>query len=208
MRDILENNPNQAHHEKLYAFQDFARKVTLTPELVESNDTAVLREAKLTDSAIVDGILVVVGFNFINRMASALHFKTPSSSDMVPSAWFLRLFGYRYLCGFPRGIRRTREAVEIPNQNIIKCGDRTTLVASSRRWFLKLVELNRDALSRAPHLAREISRKTECDPDAVNDSDVADLKARGCSEDEIFNLILAAAATAALVRLGAGLRVI
>ncbi len=206
VRDVLENNPSQAHHEKLRAFQDFARKVTLTPELVELNDTVVLREAKLTDNAIADGILIVVGFNFINRMASALHFKIPSSSDMVPSAWFLRLFGYRYLCGFPRGIRRPGEAIEMVNQ--IKREDRATLVASTRRWLLMLVELNRDALSRAPHLAREISRKTECDPDAVNDRDVADLKAHGCSEDEIFNLILASAATAASVRLEAGLRVI
>jgi uncharacterized peroxidase-related enzyme len=208
VRDVLQNNSKQAHHEKLYAFRDFARKVTLTPEFVESNDAVVLRDAKLTDSAIVDGILIVAGFNLINRVASALHFKTPSPSDMVPSAWFLRLFGYRYLCGSFPGISRPREAIETPNQCIVNCGDRATLVASTRRWFLKLVELNRDAISRAPQLAREVSRKTECDPDTVNDSDVAHLERHGCSEDEIFNLILAAAATAALLRLEAGLRVI
>jgi uncharacterized peroxidase-related enzyme len=80
MRDVLENNTDPGCQTKLHAFRDFAAKVTLSPESVKSDDAVPLRTANLTDNAIVDGMLIVAGFNLINRVASALHFKIPSSS--------------------------------------------------------------------------------------------------------------------------------
>jgi hypothetical protein len=80
------------------------------------------------------------------------------------------------------------------------------LVAASSTWLKMLGRLNRDALRRAPVVAREVSHKIEYEPASVSDSDVTGLKSYGCSEGEIFNLILSAAAGAGLLRLEAGLR--
>jgi hypothetical protein len=76
-------------------------------------------------------------------------------------------------------------------------------VAATKKWFETLVGLDRDALRRATDVAREVIHKIEYEPASVTDSDVSNLKSYGCSEDEIFNLILAAAAGAGLVRLEA-----
>jgi uncharacterized peroxidase-related enzyme len=51
----------------------FARHLTLNPQDHESNDhTAKLREAGFSDSAILDTVLVISYFNFVNRMVLAL----------------------------------------------------------------------------------------------------------------------------------------
>jgi uncharacterized peroxidase-related enzyme len=205
-RDVPQKNTDPGCEAKLHAFQDFATKVTLSPESIKSNDAVALQTAKLTDNAIVDGMLIVAGFNLINRVASALHFKVPSSSEMLPSAWFLRIFGYRFLSGLPLRATRSSGAIEITDRNGITRGDRATLVASTRKWLKMLAGLDCDALDRAPEVARDVIRKIEREPDTVSERDVAGLKSCGCSEDEIFNLIVAAAATSALVRLEVGLR--
>ncbi len=206
MRDVLQKNSDPGCQTKLHAFRDFAAKVTLSPESIKSDDTVPLQTAKITDNAIVDGMLIVAGFNLINRVASALHFKIPSSSEMLPSAWFLRVFGYRFLCGLPSRATRFSGAIEITDNNGTTRGDRATLVASTRAWLTMLAGLDCDALARAPELARDVIHKIEREPDSVSEGDVADLSTCGCSEDEMFNLIVAAAATSALVRLEVGLR--
>jgi uncharacterized peroxidase-related enzyme len=51
----------------------FARHLTLHPQDHESNDhTAKLRKTGLSDSAILDAVLVISYFNFVNRMVLAL----------------------------------------------------------------------------------------------------------------------------------------
>jgi uncharacterized peroxidase-related enzyme len=48
----------------------FARNLTLSPQLHEQNDyTVALRENGLSDAAILDTVLVVAYFNFVNRIA-------------------------------------------------------------------------------------------------------------------------------------------
>jgi hypothetical protein len=200
MRGTLQSNSPPGRSMKLEDFLEFARKLTATPEAVRSSDIALLLSKSVSEEAILDGTLVVAGFNLINRVASALHFETPGSADFVLSAWFLRFFGYRFLCGSIRSKRRTTmPAVKVGTDRT----DQAMFVAATKKWFETLAGLDRDALRRAPDVAREIIHKIEYEPASVTDNDVSNLKSYGCSEDEIFNLILAAAAGAGLLRLEA-----
>lgn len=51
---------------------EFARKLTSEPGAMKATDVAVLRDAGLTDRAILDATLVVSYFNFVNRIAEGL----------------------------------------------------------------------------------------------------------------------------------------
>ncbi len=51
---------------------DYSRKLTLTPYAMEPGDIALLREAGLSDSAILDLNLTVGYFAFVNRLADGL----------------------------------------------------------------------------------------------------------------------------------------
>jgi uncharacterized peroxidase-related enzyme len=65
----------------------FARHLTLNPQDHEPKDhTTLLRETGLCDSAILDAVLVISYFNFVNRMVLALGVET-SAEEVV---------GYRY----------------------------------------------------------------------------------------------------------------
>ncbi len=79
------------------------------------------------------------------------------------------------------------------------------LVDSTREWFEVLRALDREARSRAPDVAREVIQTIEYEPASVTEKDVAHLKSYVSSENEIFNLILGAAAGAGLLRLEAAL---
>ena len=160
----------------------------------------------MSEAAILDGTLVVAGFSLINRVASALHFETPASGDFLFSAWFLRVFGYRFLCGSPLRSPVGNPTLKVMDETRTDRGERATLINCTQRWFERLGALNTDVVRRAPDLAREISQKITHAPATVTHKDVADLKALGSSEDEIFNLILSAAAMAGLLRLEASLR--
>jgi alkylhydroperoxidase family enzyme len=182
---------------------EFARKLTATPEGVGSCDIALLFSANVSEASILDGMLIVAGFNLINRVASALHFETPASGDFVLSAWFLRVFGYRFLCG---SIRSKKNATMLGVRVGTDRTDRAKFVAATRKWFETLVGLDREALHRAPNAARKVIHKVEHAPASVTDDDVRHLKSDGGSEDDIFDLILSASAGAGLLRLEAGLR--
>jgi uncharacterized peroxidase-related enzyme len=51
----------------------FAAKLTLTPTAMAEDDVAALRAQGLDDRAIHDATQVVAYFNYINRIADALH---------------------------------------------------------------------------------------------------------------------------------------
>jgi uncharacterized peroxidase-related enzyme len=51
----------------------FAEKLTLTPAAMTESDLAPLRAAGLDDPAIHDAVQVIAYFNYINRVADALH---------------------------------------------------------------------------------------------------------------------------------------
>jgi uncharacterized peroxidase-related enzyme len=51
----------------------FAVKLTKTPEAMNENDILVLRQCGFDDQAIHDATQVIAYFNYINRIADALH---------------------------------------------------------------------------------------------------------------------------------------
>ena len=85
---------------RLRATLGLLEKVTLSPREITSQDIAKLREAGLTDRAILDATYVCAGFNIIARIADALGFKIPSEELFARAAKLLVIFGYRRLSGF------------------------------------------------------------------------------------------------------------
>ena len=55
------------------ALLDYAVKLTLTPARATSQDLEVLRAHGLEDSDILDAVEIISFFNYINRIADALH---------------------------------------------------------------------------------------------------------------------------------------
>ncbi len=55
------------------ALLDYALKLTLTPSQMTSTDLDLLRSHGLEDSDILDAVEVISFFNYINRVADALH---------------------------------------------------------------------------------------------------------------------------------------
>jgi len=51
----------------------FAEKLSLTPSAMAESDLAALRATGLDDVAIHDAVQVIAYFNYINRVADALH---------------------------------------------------------------------------------------------------------------------------------------
>lgn len=61
----------------------FAEKLTLAPSAMDATDIAALREHALDDRAIHDATQVIAYFNYINRVADALH--VDLEPDMTPA---------------------------------------------------------------------------------------------------------------------------
>jgi hypothetical protein len=186
---------------------NFARKLTLSPQAVTPHDSASLQSSGLNRGAVEEGILIVVGFNFINRIADALHFETPSSSDCLLSARFLRRFGYRALAGLNFQFR-IEPWIRSTSSTRTGRGEKEILLASTERWFRFLSCLGLPAMRMAPDVAKSVQYRVLYEPAAVTADDVAELERCGCTEDDVFDLVLGAAATAGLMRLQAGLHAI
>jgi len=61
-----------ARNERERALVAFALELTSTPHRVGEEAVAALRRAGLDDRAVVDLVLVVAYFNFVNRLAAGL----------------------------------------------------------------------------------------------------------------------------------------
>ena len=55
------------------ALCDYAEKLTLAPADMAAADVAALRGAGFSDAAVHDAIQVIAYFNYINRVADAVH---------------------------------------------------------------------------------------------------------------------------------------
>ena len=64
----------------------FAEKLTRSPGDMAELDVEVLRELGLDDARIHDAIQVVAYFNYINRVADAVHVDLEPEMDPYPSA--------------------------------------------------------------------------------------------------------------------------
>jgi alkylhydroperoxidase family enzyme len=192
---------------KFHVFLDFAAKLTLAPETITGHDSALLQFGGLTKAAVVDGIVIVAGFNFINRLADALHFETPRPSDFWLSAHLLRWFGYRALaCPWRLFGKNAWIRVADSTHSGRTDGDLSTVIDFAANWFESLTSLGRRAHYLAPDTARRVQDLVIHEPTAVTEREVADLEASGCKDYDVFDLILSAAAVAGLLRLKVGLQ--
>lgn len=186
----------------------FAKKLTYLPEAVTSEDRPLFQSAGVKSAAIAQGILIVVGFNLINRIADALHFEPPGKNDSFAGADFLRRFGYRYLAGLNLPFRNTPSIrVVDPAQSSREGGNNAALVDSTERWLRFLVSLGLRAQQTAPDDAMRVWRKVLDYPTSTTPDDATALDRHGCTQADVFNLVLGAASAAALLRLEAGRRV-
>ena len=191
---------------KLHVFLHFARKLTLTPEAITTDDFALLQSVGLSRVAVIDGILIVAGFNLINRMADALRFETPCPSDFWFTAKLLRRFGYRGLAG-PGSLFRDSAWIRTQNSTgtCRTACEFPVLIDSAIEWLEFLTSLGSRAYDIAQPAATTVANMVLYKPASVTEYDVADLLGHGCTDGDIFDLILSAAATAGLIRVRAGL---
>ncbi len=81
--------------EKLRSMLGFLEKLTLSPDAVTAEDAVPLREAGLSESAMVDAVYVCALFNLIDRVADALGFEPDEGELLIQSAKFLLGRGYQ-----------------------------------------------------------------------------------------------------------------
>ena len=209
VRAVLEEDWSRESNGKVQALLGFARTLTLAPEDLVPRDIEALRAVPLREAAILDGALIVTGFNFINRVASALHFEGSSSRDILPTAWFLRSFGYRVLASLLSRRRAAGSRAQGPADEIRAArGDRARLVNAAKNWLEPLCSLDPSGRHRRRDISLEVFRKVQHEPNSVTNADAGSLRRIGYSDDDIFDLIVAAAAAAALMRLDLALRAV
>jgi hypothetical protein len=81
-----------------------------------------------------------------------------------------------------------------------------TVIRSTIRWLEYLTSVGWRANYMAPEVASRVQEMVMHDPVTITEREVADLQACGCTDGDIFDLILSAAAAAGLVRLTAGMQ--
>lgn len=73
IKKLLTGNYKEILTPKEFLLGEFTRKLTINPQEFEENDFVLqLKEFGLSDSAILDFVLVVAYFNFVNRIVLAL----------------------------------------------------------------------------------------------------------------------------------------
>jgi len=72
------------------ALCDFAVKLTLSPGAMNEQDIATLRQRGFTDEAIHLAAQIIGYFNYINRVADALHVEDEKWFDMTREEWLAK----------------------------------------------------------------------------------------------------------------------
>ena len=78
----------------LRATLGFLEKLTLEPDSLRSADADAVREAGVSDEALVDAIAVAALFNVIDRVADALAFDVPPPEAFAARADRMLATGY------------------------------------------------------------------------------------------------------------------
>lgn len=186
---------------RLSTFFDVAYKLTLAPETVTAGDFSRLKFHGFDESAVIMGILIVVGFNIINRVADALSFDTPPEVGFTRSAHFLRRFGYRLLSG-PILLKRTSWIKLSSATRWHRPGIDILLLARSMETWLSFLSSRGEGVCRkSPDVAEKVVRGIMGSSALLTREDLSYLVSRGCNKAEILDLILSAAAAAGLLRL-------
>lgn len=183
-----------------------------------SDDLATLREAGLTDRAILEATYICAGFNIIARIADALGFKIPSEEMFARAAKLLVIFGYRRLSGFWTGgvDSRSADLTLISTSMIIKQATPDPYDGKMKR-LRNAVLAGPGALTPSIRQAisegREVSgvlgsyvKKVAEHAHTVSDDDIAELHRAHYTDDQIFEATVSAALGAGILRLECVLR--
>jgi alkylhydroperoxidase family enzyme len=203
--EIDPTDPGSARPE-LTAVLPFLEKVTRTPDLVWAQDLDEVRDAGVPDAAILDALHVNLIWNVVNRLANTFDFQL-REGQLEKGTRALHRFGYRFPGFLTRGGHRPQ---------LVGITDRLgRLVADLRQSVL-------DSPAETDPATRTSAATGESVPEPwnayaalvrdasyrVRDTDVDRLRTAGHSEDEIFEVTVAAAVGAALRSLDAGLRAV
>jgi alkylhydroperoxidase family enzyme len=195
----------------------FLEHLTSRPDRTGPEAITVLRQAGLTDRAIIDAVYICAGFNIIVRIADALGFKIPPKRVFDRAAKFLLMFGYTPLSGawFHRdgdsGHPQHTSRLTIVEGNLDDpySGGRERLkdAVLSGPGFLE--SKWRKAAAGAGDIPRVLGgyvKKVAHDAYDVTDDDMILLRTNGYTEDQIFEATVSSALGAGLLRLNAGLQ--
>jgi alkylhydroperoxidase family enzyme len=189
--DIDPNDPASTRPE-LRAVRDFVGTLTLAPE-----DVDVSGLAGVPDDAVLEALRVNLVFGVISRLANAFGF-TLRDGQLHSGARALHRFGYRFPHFLLADGRDTSlgDAVEGLRHTVLEAP------ATSDR-ALRAAAASGDPLPEAWQVYTAMVRDASY---AVTDSDVGRLVTAGHSEDEVFEVTVAAAVGAALRGFNSGCR--
>ncbi|GAB2846048.1 carboxymuconolactone decarboxylase family protein [Lentzea nigeriaca] len=195
--EIVASDPASARPE-LTAVLALLEKVTTTPEDVSAADIP----DGVTREAVLDALHVNLIWNIVNRLANAFGFQLHSRRQLLKGTQSLHRFGYRFP-GFLTG-----------STNGTATGERHERLVGNLRTAVFKSPGKTDPMARRAAASGDPSdapwatyaAKVRNSSYQITDTDVADLKSLGLSEDEIFEITVAAAVGGGLRSLYAGLR--
>jgi hypothetical protein len=178
-----------------------------------SEDLDPLRDAGLSDGAILDAAYVCVGFNIIARIADALGFKLPTEELFAKAAKLLVVFGYKRLSGFWTNGAYNRNADLIPESGSMNVPQtapdpydrkmrrlRHTVLAGPGTLPVSIRQAISESRETSGVLGSYATKVAEC-AYLISDDDIAELHLADYSDDQIFEATVSAALGAGILRL-------
>ena len=181
-----------------------------------SDDLTALRDAGLTDRAILDATYICAGFNIIARIADALGFKVPSEVLFARAAKLLVIFGYRRLSGFWTGGVDKQTADLMLLSRVINQPTPDPYDGKMRRLRSAVLAgpgalppSIRQTISEGGELSGALGsyvKKVAEHAHLITDDDIAELHMAHYTDDQIFEATVSAALGAGILRLECVLR--